>query len=101
MQQSEIVIARSGYTTIMDLIKLGKKGDTGATPGQTEQEYLSKYLMQKKYFYSMDQDDFSLETAIDRASSFPFITPQLSFDDYKKVVSEFVLSLKTGNFAPQ
>jgi uncharacterized protein (TIGR00661 family) len=101
LQQSEIVISRSGYTTVMDLIKLGKKAILVPTPGQTEQEYLSEYLLQKKYFYSIDQNDFSLETAISRTSSFPFITPQLPFDDYKKVVSEFVLSLKTGNFAPQ
>jgi uncharacterized protein (TIGR00661 family) len=101
LQQSEMVISRSGYTTVIDLIKLGKKAILVPTPGQTEQEYLSEYLLGKKYFYSIDQNDFSLETAISRTSSFPFMTPQLSFNDYKKVVSEFVLSLKTGNFAPQ
>ncbi len=40
--ESEIVICRSGYTTIMDLAKLGKKAFFIPTPGQYEQEYLAK-----------------------------------------------------------
>jgi len=100
-QQAGMIISRSGYSTIMDLVKLGKNAILVPTPGQTEQEYLSNYLMMKKYFYSVQQTNFSLETTIDRASSFPFINPVFSTDDYKKVVDEFVLSLKSGNFAPQ
>jgi len=100
-QQSEMIISRSGYSTIMDLVKLGKNAILVPTPGQTEQEYLSNYLMEKKYFYSVQQDYFSLETAIDKASSFPYIIPGSSFNNYKKVINEFVLSVKSGNFAPQ
>ena len=40
--ESEIVISRSGYTTIMDLAKLNKKAFFIPTPGQYEQEYLAK-----------------------------------------------------------
>ncbi len=40
--ESEIVLCRSGYTTIMDLAKLGKKAFFIPTPGQFEQEYLAK-----------------------------------------------------------
>ena len=100
-QQSEMIISRSGYSTIMDLVKLCKNAILVPTPGQTEQEYLSNYLMEKKYFYSVQQDNFSLETTIDQASSFPFINPASSIGNYKKVINEFVLSLKSGNFAPQ
>ena len=100
-QQSEFIISRSGYSTIMDLVKLGKNAILVPTPGQTEQEYLSKYLMEKKYFYSVEQNNFSLETVVQRASSFPFVTPPTDFDDYKKVIGEFVLSLKPGNYARQ
>jgi hypothetical protein len=39
--QSEIVVCRSGYTSIMDLLHLQKKAILIPTPGQTEQEYLA------------------------------------------------------------
>ena len=41
---SEIVLCRSGYTTLMDLSKLGKKAFFIPTPGQYEQEYLAKKM---------------------------------------------------------
>ena len=44
--QAEKIIARSGYTTIMDLEKLDllAKAELHPTPGQSEQEYLASYL---------------------------------------------------------
>ncbi|MEO5650935.1 MAG: glycosyltransferase family protein [Ginsengibacter sp.] len=101
LEQSEIVISRSGYTTIMDLVKLNKKAILIPTPGQTEQEYLAKYLLQKKIFYSTKQEKFSLKEALEKSSSFPYTNPHISCDDYKNVINEFVGSLKTGNFVPQ
>ncbi|TVZ52932.1 uncharacterized protein (TIGR00661 family) [Dokdonia sp. Hel_I_53] len=41
---SEFVIARSGYTTVMDLARLQKKVFFIPTPGQPEQEYLAMRL---------------------------------------------------------
>ncbi len=100
-QQSEIIICRSGYTTIMDLVKLGKNAILVPTPGQTEQEYLAHYLHEQKYFYSVEQEDFSFEKAINGAASFVFKKPSSTMDGYKKVVNEFVVSLKSGKFAHQ
>ena len=62
--QSDVVIARSGYSTVMDLIALQKKALLVPTPGQKEQEYLADYLSEKKWFGSISQDDFKLEIAI-------------------------------------
>ncbi len=47
---AEKIIARSGYSTIMDLHALGvlDKAVLIATPGQTEQEYLAEWLTQRK-----------------------------------------------------
>ena len=101
LEQSEIVISRSGYTTIMDLVKLNKRAILIPTPGQTEQEYLAKYLLQKKIFYSTKQEKFSLKEALEKSSSFSYTNPHISCDDYKNVINEFVGSLKTGNFVPQ
>ncbi len=85
----------------MDLIKLKKSAILVPTPGQTEQEYLANYLSEKKYFYSVEQQNFSLNNILKKAADFPFIYLNASSEEYKKVINEFVLSLKTGNFAPQ
>lgn len=44
INQSEIILARSGYSTIMDLSKLNKKAFFIPTPGQFEQEYLARRI---------------------------------------------------------
>lgn len=44
---SEIILCRSGYTSIMELASLKKKAVLFATPGQTEQEYLVNYFYGK------------------------------------------------------
>ncbi len=98
--QSGIIICRSGYTTIMDLIKINKQAILIPTPGQTEQEYLASYLMKKKLFFSISQKDFSLEEALLKAAAFPFIKSNYEMDSYKNIVSEFILSVKSGNFTP-
>jgi len=41
LKNSKQIIARSGYSTIMDLHVLGRTAELIPTPGQTEQEYLS------------------------------------------------------------
>ncbi len=59
IEQSELVICRSGYSSIMDLVALGKKAIFVPTPGQTEQEYLADQLMKKGIAYYVRQDSFS------------------------------------------
>ncbi len=58
---SDIIISRSGYTTIMDLLKLGKKALFIPTPGQTEQEYLARRLEAKGIIPFAAQERFSLK----------------------------------------
>ena len=48
MVDADIVISRSGYSTIMDLARLGKKAIFIPTPGQTEQTYLAEAFLQRK-----------------------------------------------------
>lgn len=59
--ESEIALCRSGYTTIMDLVKLDKKAFFIPTPGQYEQEYLAKKLKNDGLFPFATQDDFEIE----------------------------------------
>lgn len=67
---SKIIIARSGYSTIMDLATLGKKAVFIPTPGQTEQEYLAELLMQKKVAYTQTQENFDLEKALTESKKY-------------------------------
>ena len=58
---SALILCRSGYTTIMDLAKLGKKAFFIPTPGQTEQEYLAKRLKKRGIAPYSAQEDFSMK----------------------------------------
>ena len=60
INQSEIILARSGYSTIMDLVALEKKAFFIPTPGQFEQEYLAKQLKKKLIAPYATQKNFKL-----------------------------------------
>ncbi|MFV0573610.1 MAG: glycosyltransferase [Xanthomarina gelatinilytica] len=61
LNQSQLIISRSGYTTIMDLTKLGKQAFFIPTPGQFEQEYLAERLDRQGLTPYCNQEDFSLK----------------------------------------
>ena len=61
INQSALVLSRSGYTTIMDLAKLEKRAFFIPTPGQYEQEYLAQLLDSKKIVPFCHQEDFELK----------------------------------------
>lgn len=58
--ESEKIVCRSGYTTIMDLAKLGKKAFFIPTPGQYEQEYLAKKFKLEGIVPSCKQEKFKI-----------------------------------------
>ena len=82
LNESEIVIARSGYSSIMDLAVLGKKAFFIPTPGQFEQEYLAKTLKDKLIAPFSNQQDFSLEK----------LNEIVNYTGFKKTKSKFNLS---------
>ena len=69
LNESKVVLCRSGYTSIMDLAKLHKKAFFIPTPGQFEQEYLAKRLQKKKLVPMATQDEFSI-SELSRVSDF-------------------------------
>jgi len=71
MMQSGLIVCRSGYSSIMDVVTLGRRAIFIPTPGQTEQEYLARYLMEKKIFFSMPQQGFDLIYALELSNNFP------------------------------
>lgn len=64
IKTSKRIIARSGYSTIMDLIALKRTALLIPTPGQPEQEYLGHRMAQKQYFACLDQCDFDIIEAM-------------------------------------
>jgi uncharacterized protein (TIGR00661 family) len=94
MQQSAMVICRSGYTSVMDLALLQQKAILIPTPGQTEQEYLAEYLMQQKLFFCIPQQDLSLKEALSKAALFNYQSFTTDNNAFKQVVDDFVVQLR-------
>lgn len=55
------IVCRGGYSSLMDLISLNRNAYLVPTPGQTEQEYLAKYLTSSGLFGSCRQKDFRFD----------------------------------------
>ncbi|MGZ9676931.1 glycosyltransferase [Flavobacterium sp. GNP001] len=60
INESEMVLCRSGYTSIMDLSVLRKKAFFIPTPGQFEQEYLAEKLEKEGLVPYVTQDEFCI-----------------------------------------
>lgn len=67
---SEMILSRSGHSTIMDLYFLGANAIFIPTPQQTEHEYLAKRMKERKIFYSEPQEEFSLERSLQKSRSY-------------------------------
>ena len=68
--ESRLIICRSGYSTIMDLYKLEKNAILVPTPGQTEQEYLAKYLSKNDNYKAQKQNSFCIQKALRQSKDF-------------------------------
>jgi uncharacterized protein (TIGR00661 family) len=60
LNRAKIVICRSGYTTVMELVALKKTALMIPTPGQTEQEYLASLYEQTGLFFIANQNGLDL-----------------------------------------
>lgn len=88
INESALIISRSGYTTVMDLAKLNKKAFFIPTPGQFEQVYLAERLTEMQMVPSCKQDEFSIDK-LDQAQNFMGLKA-FNFDvDYKELFSLF------------
>jgi len=79
IRNAKIVVCRSGYSTLMDLVRLHKKALLIPTPGQTEQAYLAKSLQERSLFPYALQHGLNLEHELARAAKFSGQFPE--FDD--------------------
>jgi UDP:flavonoid glycosyltransferase YjiC (YdhE family) len=76
-RRADLVISRSGYTTLMEMAALGvAHAVLVPTPGQSEQEYLAEHLDKAAVAVRMLQDGLDLKAALrsrDRYRGFAFL----------------------------
>ncbi len=89
---AEIIISRSGYSTIMDLLPLGKKCILIPTPGQAEQEYLASWLSYNRLACIGYQHNLVLPTLIEKARQLQL--PDLSAMKHNNAIDSAISLLK-------
>ena len=71
IEQTEFILCRSGYSTVMDLAKIKKKNVIFVpTPGQPEQEYLAWRFKSQGIAHSVEQNDLAIEKDMKLAMGF-------------------------------
>lgn len=85
--ESKKVLCRSGYTTIMDLVKLHKKAFFIPTPGQYEQIYLAEKLQNEGLVPYATQDTFRIEnlSQIEEFKGLPQLDSTVNWEELFKV----------------
>ncbi len=89
---SEFIVSRAGYSTIMELISLKCSALLIPTPGQTEQEYLARYLEEKGWFTRVAQKE--LDHGINRQLKRPLQTGVI-LDESRELFREALKELLT------
>lgn len=99
--RAKTVIARAGYSTVMDLVEHGKRAVLIPTPNQTEQEYLASYLGKENYFATTRQGrKLDLEHALARAKrTRPFFLPWKTATSRTRFRKSLVTHLKNRFFS--
>ncbi|HVY76560.1 MAG TPA: glycosyltransferase [Puia sp.] len=85
---AECIVARSGYSTIMDLAALRKKAVLIPTPGQTEQEWLAGYLDEKNWARRLNEEAFSIGRCLELVSKNDFGFPAFQPGDFAERLTE-------------
>ncbi len=95
MREAHLVVSRCGYSTVMDLLIMGKRSILVPTPGQTEQEYLATHLMDQNLALCIPQSKLKLMNALELAHSFNYAQPLSTGDSgLTTTVQRFVTELK-------
>jgi predicted glycosyltransferase len=71
---ADLVVSRSGYTTLMDLVTLGRSALIVPTPGQAEQEYLGLIHGRTGRFMVQAQAALDIARALDTLPPAPPVT---------------------------
>lgn len=77
---SQVVMCRSGYSSLMDLAALNKQAILIPTPGQTEQEYLANRFQTEGVFLSQKQENLDIEKALKEVGKYRGFSKQKKED---------------------
>lgn len=90
---SQVIISRTWYTTIMDLVELWKKAILFPTPNQTEQEYLSMFLSKNNIFVFWNENSRLKELVWEINNSNIFNAPSTtnkSVIEIEKIIFKYI-----------
>lgn len=91
MSEASLIISRCGYSTVMELAVLKKKSILVPTPGQAEQEYLAKHLVQRNFALCIPQQKFRLEQALDLSAKFNYQLDAFTPEDHlSRAIDQFI-----------
>ncbi len=91
INESEVILARSGYSTILDLAILNKRAFFIPTPGQYEQEYLAERMSNLNIAPYAAQANFKIEmlSLVDEYEGFKFGSLRIKESLYKELFKLF------------
>jgi len=99
--RAKVIVSRTGYTTIMDLIELDKKAILFPTPNQGEQEYLSSLNKLNEHFViQQNQEKINLNFLFDKTFETKRLTNnKKTVDSLKKIKSSIEPYIKKNFFS--
>lgn len=93
IQKSELVICRSGYSSVMDLVALQKAAILIPTPGQSEQEYLAEHLKDQGLFYTVSETQLELGKDLLQAKKWQRSFPNAGYSFKQEVVAQWLKAI--------
>lgn len=92
--ESEFIFCRSGYSTILDLAKLELKANLIPTKGQSEQEYLAKFLAETQGWQAFDKvEEIDLDKCV--PSRIDDYSPLIHPDPVESTIDLFLKEVQT------
>lgn len=89
ISRSKVVICRSGYTSILDMVRMNAKACFIPTPQQPEQKYLAKRMTEKGWFHGVSQKDFGINDLKKAAGKTCFQSPDFH-EKMERVIYDFL-----------
>ena len=98
LNRANLVISRSGYSTILDLAVINTKALMTPTPGQIEQEYLSKLHNKKGTFYSVNQNIINLKRDVEIAKKSTGVNRKCNVDKSVENILNIINTVEKSPF---
>jgi len=89
MSAASVIICRSGYSSVMDLMKMKKRAILIPTPGQTEQLHLGLQMQKKGLCILQHQDAVYLKKGLLDCKNLPEIHVNMNFNRIEKALEDF------------